>query len=133
MIEAVPRTGRRVLRPRGLALLPWALFGNADDGVDGPPDWRPDLAGWRRRVAWWARNPAHNFTAYVAGVAHRDVWVVGRYPRDVMAPAGINWTWTFAGPIGLPFVSWRGRGWLVYAGWRPGGSLGFKVRRDSAG
>ncbi len=120
----------------------WALFGNEDDGPcatlrgGGADEWRPDLTGHRRCLAWWLRNPFHNLTFYVLGAADRRNVAYGRDPTTVFyGAAGWNWAITLGGQwFPLPFLSWhgvvRGKSWQMYAGWRPPqGSFGFKFRR----
>lgn len=47
----------------------WLLFGNADDGLYGTAQFMPDAPNWQRFVMWGLRNPLHNLTWYVLGVA----------------------------------------------------------------
>lgn len=100
-------------------------FGNVDDPV--PPDWyRP---GSRcRGVLWQLRNPLHNFTFHVIGVADRPFTRAGRFPQHVFAPAGgWNWTVTRLGWVRLPFLSFNGEWCRFYLGWRERGNFGGKV------
>jgi hypothetical protein len=101
----------------------WSL-GNADDPE--PPEWyRPNSPN--RRWLWQMRNPLHNFTFYVIGVADKPTKRTGRFPQSVFAPTG-GWNWAFVRHrfVPLPFVSFDGRWSRFYAGWRERGNLGFK-------
>ena len=102
----------------------WSL-GNADDPV--PPDWfRPGDP--HRRWLWRMRNPLHNFTFYVIGVADKDTTRTGKYPAHVFAPGGgWNWAVTRHRWLPLPFVSFDGKYCRAYLGWRESGNFGGKV------
>ena len=99
--------------------------GNADDPA--PPEWyRPGARG--RVMTWQLRNPLHNFTFYVIGVADREFTRAGRVPDAVFAPAGgWNWAVTRCGWLRLPFVSFNGERWRFYFGWRERGNFGAKI------
>lgn len=132
-MKSVATKGRVVVRPRGLALIAWALFGNADDPLP-PADYMPGKAQWRRRIAWWVRNPFHNGCFYGWGCCDRDSVSVGDDPEKVFCD-GLGWlrakTYPQGSKWGRPFVSHRGRRWRWYAGWRtPGGAFGFKFQRN---
>jgi len=100
-------------------------IGNADDSE--PPDWyRP---GRRFRRTWWGlRNPFHNFTFYVIGIADKDFDRTGTHPEHVFNPDG-GWTravsryrcWR------LPFVSYIRGDFKFYLGWRERGNFGVKL------
>jgi hypothetical protein len=130
-MRTIESSGRAITKPRGAALIAWALFGNADDGA-APADYLPGKPAWRRRLAWWCRNPLHNLTFYVIGCVDRDSLSLGREPDKVfLDAAGWNWAWTFAGWLPRPFVSYRGTTWRGYIGWRPpGGAFGLKWQRN---
>jgi hypothetical protein len=100
-------------------------FGNADDPV--PPKWfRPGSPN--RRWLWRMRNPLHNFTHYVIGVADKDVTRTGKYPAAVFAPDGRwNWAVTRHRWLPLPFISFDGKYCRAYLGWRESGNLGGKL------
>ncbi|NBV23489.1 MAG: hypothetical protein EBS05_16415 [Proteobacteria bacterium] len=92
-----------------------------------PPDWyRP---GNRcRRVLWQLRNPLHNFTFYVIGVADQPFTRTGKFPEAVFAPdGGWNWAMTRYRWVRLPFVSYNGIWGRFYLGWRERGNFGGKV------
>lgn len=88
-MRSVILPSRTVVIPSGFAWLIWAFFGNADDGPIGDLNWNPTRRDtiWIR-LCWWVRNPCHNFTFYVLGVAQHITTRVGRFPRDVFAPQG---------------------------------------------
>lgn len=101
----------------------WAFFGNDDDGLFGDERWRsgrPETV-WLA-VIWWLRNPFHNLTWYVIGVAdkHRTVYS----NKDSDAP-GWCFMVTRCGWLWLPFVGHNGF-LKFYAGWRPSGAFGLK-------
>jgi hypothetical protein len=100
-------------------------FGNVDDPE--PPDWyRPGSR--HRRWLWQLRNPLHNFTFYVIGVADRAFTRTGRHPEHVFAPdGGWNWAVTRLGWVRLPFVSFNGERCRFYLGWRERGNFGGKI------
>lgn len=100
-------------------------FGNVDDPV--PPDWyRPGSPN--RRWLWQLRNPLHNFTFYVIGIADKPFTRTGRFPNAVFAPEG-GWNWAVARHqcVRLPFLSYHGERWRFYLGWRERGNFGGKV------
>jgi len=100
-------------------------IGNAD--TPNAPDWyRPARKG--RNFYWHLRNPFHNFTFYVLGIADKPFVRVGPHPRDTANP---NEGWNHAicryKCLRLPFVDYKRGGFEFYAGWRTGGNLGFKL------
>lgn len=113
-------------------LNPLWWFGNEDDGWWGDarfnPDGRHDLV---TALRWFLRNPMHNLGFYVLGTCDRPACAVGKLSDDVFAPnGGWNWCWVFAGPFPRPFLSYRGKTWQWYLGWRPAqGALGLKFQR----
>ena len=100
-------------------------FGNVDDPE--PPDWyRPGSAN--RRWLWQLRNPLHNFTFYVFGIADKPFTRTGKFPDAVFAPdGGWNWAVTKHKWVRLPFISFNGERWRFYLGWRERGNFGGKV------
>ncbi len=115
-------------KPPARALQKWNpiwWFGNVDDPE--PPEWyRPGAPG--RRWLWQLRNPLHNFTFYVLGVADKPFTRTGKFPAAVFAPDG-GWNWAVArfGWLRLPFVSFNGEWGRFYFGWRERGNFGCKV------
>jgi hypothetical protein len=104
----------------------WWL-GNADD--PRPPDWyRPGSQA--RSLLWQLRNPLHNFTFYVIGVADEDFLRYGSEPGDVFSKDG-GWNWAIIqrGWLRLPFVSYQGKRVQFYALWRERGNFGLKLNR----
>lgn len=126
-MKAQTFAGRAVVRPLGLAAIAWALFGNEDD-PQPPADYMPTSSPRWRRICWWGRNPAHNLCFYVLGCRDQDAITVAADPDVVFRDGGWNWGWTFAGWFPRPFVSYQGRAYRGYAGWRPGGALGLKLQ-----
>jgi len=101
-------------------------FGNADEPT--PPDWyRPNEK--LRTCEWHFRNPLHNFTFYVIGIADKDFDCVGKYPKEVFNPNdGWNRTVCRYKCLRLPFVSYKKGRFQFYCGWRDRGNFGFKLR-----
>jgi len=94
----------------------WWL-GNCDEPL--PPD--DKFIGqpqWLRRLRWFLRNPFHNFTYYVIGVADR------KFDR-------IN-LWNKWGNLNLvlPLIAYRGKKWEWYFGWREKGNFGIAFRKS---
>lgn len=99
-------------------------FQNADD-PDAPEWFRPGEKG--REFKWFLRNPFHNFTFYVIGVADKEFVRSGRYPRRTSNPNG---GWMFAVTrrriLPLPYWSYRRGRFEFYLGWRVQGNFGIK-------
>lgn len=130
MIVVQENVRRPVTPPSGFfAWLAWAFFGNADDGFWGDANWQAKRSGkhslWEAWV-WWTRNPAHNLTWYVWGVADkvRTVYSTGAWSQP-------GWTFhlTEVAETGrhYPFINHKGR-INFYAGWRPSGAFGLKLQ-----
>lgn len=104
-------------------------FKNDDEPVC-PSDLWTGRAPWYRQFRWFLRNPFHNFTFYVIGVADKTYTVSGQFPHDVFNPNGgwkyhvVNYRWLW-----LPFVSYYGDKWMLYLGWRERGNFGMKWRK----
>jgi hypothetical protein len=87
-----------------------------------------------RNFLWFCRNPIGNFMGFVIGVEGYDYSVTG--PAPVMlttlydaTPPRFGWKWSIikCGWSRLPFVSYSGKTFLWYLGWRPAsGGFGFK-------
>jgi hypothetical protein len=99
---------------------------NADEPA--PPAWyRPDDP--RRALKWRFRNPFHNFSFYVIGVADKNFTRSGRHPESNASPDG-GWDFAVARRriVPLPFMSYE-RHWLTfYFGWREHGAFGVKMK-----
>jgi hypothetical protein len=114
--------------PAGRNLTKWNpiwWFGNVDDPE--PPAWyRPGSPsrGW----LWQLRNPLHNFTFYVIGIADQPFTRDGKFPNDVFARDG-GWNWAVAKHawLRLPFISFNGERGRFYLGWRERGNFGAKI------
>lgn len=109
----------------------WALFGNDEDGVDGPSWFMPGAPLWQRRILWWWRNPLHNLVFHVWGVYGKPRLMKGRFPYDMFNPnGGLNWTTTTTVTRkNLPYVSLKFKGHESYIGWRPtSGAFGIAFR-----
>ena len=118
----------------------WAIFGN-DDDPNPPADYQLGWPQWRRRLYWFAfRNPLHNLTFYVLGVAGKPFERVVIYPPRTLSnlvfrPEGwyiavVKYKW-----LRLPFVSYQGAGLIkkFYVGWRERGNLGAKLTLNIQG
>jgi len=123
---------------KGGSWVVWALFGNDEDGPDGSKTLRegetPFMSGspkWKRYLYWWIRNPFHNLFFHVLGVYGKDFKRFGKFPEAVFPPQG-KWNYCVIryGFLFLPFVSYLGKTWKWYAGWRQSGALGFKFIRN---
>lgn len=102
----------------------WWL-GNVDSS-EPPADYKPGDP--RREAKWRWRNPGHNFTFYVIGIADKEFTRTGMHPEDVFRSGG-GWNaalsrWTV---VLLPFVSYQGRHVSTYLGWRERGNFGAKL------
>jgi hypothetical protein len=100
-------------------------FGNIDEPK--APDWyRPEDP--HRDFRYHLRNPFHNFTFYVIGIADKEFVRMGRYPEAVANPdQGWNWAVIKYGWLRLPFISYHRGDFKFYIGWRPRGNFGFKL------
>lgn len=103
----------------------WWL-GNVDTPVP-PEDYKPDDPHRERKWRW--RNPGHNFTFYVIGIADREFMRVGTHPKDVFRQGGgLNVAMSLACPLPpLPFISFQSRHVSTYLGWRERGNFGAKL------
>ena len=101
-----------------------------DDHKRAPDDYMPDEYGIFREIAWLCRNPLHNFTFYVIGVADKDYTVIGIYPESVFNPEG-GWKWHIVKYkwVRLPFISYIGK-IKFYIGWRNRGNFGIKITNN---
>mgnify|MGYP004400924571 FL=1 len=106
---------------------PWFWWGNNDDPE--PPDWyRPDDSNRTRK--WYVRNPLHNFTFYVMGIADLKFKRIGNHPGEVFNPdGGWNWAISHARLFPMPYVSYRRGRTQMYFGWRERGNFGITLRR----
>jgi hypothetical protein len=116
-----------------LEWIKWALFGNDEDTVDGKPDdWSPlPIGSFKRRLAWWLRNPFHNLTWHVIGFvgdvesstqnqgSDEPGWL---HVKTVRRSTGK--TYRLIGHTGT--YQW-------YVGWRSSGAFGLKFRKYSNG
>jgi hypothetical protein len=103
-------------------------FENSDEPL--PWWWKYGEPEDERKRTWLMRNPLHNFTNYVIGVADRHTHRIGINAHSVWNDKGpVNLAVTRAGYlIYLPMLSGRGR-WLEgYFGWRTSGSFGVALR-----
>ena len=106
-------------------------FGNEDDGWYGDDKWRAGRSKtpWLA-IQWFFRNPMHNFTFYVIGVADKPRSF--HYTKEWGKSDGLSFFTVKAEDgllkdVSLPMVAYVGRkrGW--YVGWRPYGSFGISL------
>jgi len=104
-------------RPGLLLFVPWALFGNDEDGIFAE---RTSVAGFSEQtlwtaVRWWLRNPCHNLTHHVIAL---PLWfaipIIGKSASGFWPDGRV-----FLALNVLPFVSFRAGGWEGYFGFRP--------------
>ncbi len=101
---------------------------NADEDYDS--NWKPHLSHEERKRTYAIRNPGHNLTHYVIGVADKDFVRYGKNARGIWAKEGrVNTAMIHAGPLRLPFVSYRGPNVETYFGWREKGNFGMAFRK----
>ena len=121
-IRPSPKTPKTCLCEK---INPFWWFGNSDEPV--PPAWfKPDEKG--RALKWFWRNPFHNFTHYIIGVADKTHLRSGRYPERVSNPNG-GWNFTIGryGVLPLPYISYRRGKFEFYFGWGVRGNFGIKI------
>jgi hypothetical protein len=106
-------------------------FGNDDEPV-APAWYLPTWPRWLATVAWYIRNPLHNFTHYMVGWKGRSYTVTYHHGSDADND-GFGNGWLIASlqtkDSLRPFISYAGR-CHFYIGWHPAsGKLGFKLTR----
>jgi len=109
-------------------LNPSFWLGNADDPTP-PADYLPEAPD--RVSKWYWRNPLHNFTFYVIGIADKEFVRQGNDPSNTFNPnGGLNFAVCKYGLLQLPFVSLKQGAFHCYWGWRPGGNFGIKLTME---
>ena len=103
---------------------------NSDEPV--PPAWYLP-ADPHRITKWYFRNPFHNFTFYVIGIADKKSVRSGRYP-DVIANPNSGWNFAVSRRkiIFLPFTCYQHGKFEFYFGWHPRGNFGIKLNYSSS-
>jgi hypothetical protein len=100
-------------------------LGNNDD-PEPPVDYLPGEPD--RLSKWYFRNPFHNFTFYVIGIADKEFERKGRLPDRVFDEnGGWNWAVSHYGIWRLPFISYKDQHMQAYWGWRDSGNFGMKL------
>lgn len=127
----------------------WMLFGNDDDGIFGEgksanfcPNQPPTV---KKALAWYGRNPLHNFFFYTIGSANRsnsqftliqvtkEKNALFHYQSIASTPfPGKKYGLYLALHGGKPFISLRfplpsSRRFDFYLGWRERGNFGIKA------
>lgn len=117
----------RVRRAWWKKLMPWWWLYNSDD--PGPPAWYlPGSTALWRLLAWYLRNPLHNFDFYVIGVADRD------YAMRTVFLSADRQTYQSVIRIGglpLPFYCYVGKLWTVKVGWQMHGDFQVKINLNN--
>jgi len=108
----------------------------ANDDEPTTPDWfLPGKPRLLRQVAWWLRNPLHNFTHKMIGWEGQpfsvQYWWGYDFDKDGFADDG---GWLGAkltlGSSTRPWRSYRAEKWEAYFGWHPSrGKFGLACRR----
>lgn len=85
-----------------------------------------------RKTLFAIRNPGHNFTHYVIGIADRNFNSFGPFPTDVWAeyPRRLNYAFRIVRFLPLPYLSYRGNKIEFYIGWRQAGNFGLSLRKS---
>ena len=108
----------------GLKLNPQFWLENIDDPLPSAA-FIPDDPG--RVDKWYWRNPFHNFTFYVIGLADLRFERIGLCPRDNFnRQEGWNWCVARYGFLEVPFISFKNGRLQAYFGWRERGNFGIK-------
>jgi hypothetical protein len=95
--------------------------------------WLQNRDSTNHTFAYWIRNPCHNFTFYVLGVADKKTTIYGIYPASPFTPKnGFNFTVTHYRWRWLPFVSYHKNSFHAYHGWRPSGNFGNKLNWEKS-
>ena len=106
----------------------WAFFGNELDGpVGAGTKWNPTgEVSFKRRVGWWLRNPAHNFTWHVIGFADKNSIRFDFNDEDM---PGWNHAWSYKEGSTRKYHYWLylGKRITFYIGWRGRGNFGIKL------
>jgi hypothetical protein len=104
---------------------------------DGPQPYRPDIKNqFVRDFLWFCRNPIGNFMGFVIGFEGSGYTVRGPAPVLLTtlydaSPRQYGWKWSVINGW-APFVSYSGKKFLWYLGWRPAsGGFGFKFNVHS--
>jgi hypothetical protein len=107
-------------------LNPKFWIGNSDE-PEAPEWYRPNDSG--RNWKWHVRNPFHNLTFYVIGIADQEFTRWGNHPNAVFNPAdGWSWSVSHADLLPLPYLSYKRNSFQFYFGWRERGNFGIKFK-----
>ena len=101
----------------------WAFFENDEDGPCGPDRIMGEgPCDWKRKLKWWVRNPAHNFTHHVMGLYGKDFYSIEKWRKN-------NWSYTLRSYQGkkYPYLKYEGL-FTFYFGWRNSGAFGVAFR-----
>lgn len=103
-----------------LTLIPWAIFGNDEDGIfaekTSVPGFPAGNETFGQFIRWWTRNPFHNLFFHVLAL-----------PLWFSIPLLGKSDWPHFWPKGrvalslnvLPLLAFRAGGWEGYIGFRP--------------
>ena len=114
------------------ALLDSLGFFSNKDHPQPPVDYMPGKPYIVRNVAYWFRNPAHDFCFYTIGLKGKDFKVTNENRPGLDWYMG-GWTWHTLSYkwLRLPYINYRNPKWEFYAGWRSSGAFGLKIRRHA--
>ena len=78
---------------------------------------------------WHMRNPFHNCARYGVGVSDKTFVRSGKYPKRIGNPNG-GWNYAVVKykRLRLPVISYQGKCFECYFGWRTGGDFGIAMR-----
>jgi len=146
----------------------WLLIDNDDDSIYGPDNYNPgpyvkysigleigiltlklvlrkivstdptENIRWKA-ICWWFRNPMHNLTFYVIGIADKSRTLYGPYGDSTHKPGG-GFLFLVSLPdsgigklLPRPFVSYVNKYIKFYLGTRPSGGIGAKLNISLTG
>ena len=116
----------------------WAFFGNEKDGYIGDTVFNPEQKDtFSIRLKWWLRNPCHNFTWYVIGLAHRHIAHINEFSQEQP-----GWNRAYTCLYGdymtdahkakkYKFIHYIGKKREFYIGYRGTGAFGIKFRKTT--
>lgn len=110
--------------PKGYIATPKGTPRPPESGPKIKNDWfKPTWPQWLRLLGWGWRNPTCNFDRYVLGLWDKqDWWARERFSRNPEGWNGKDTMWPLPGEswaIALPFISYEGKTWEFYLGWKP--------------
>lgn len=92
------------------------------DGTEVRPTFYPGKPHWFRAMMWGLRNPLHNFCFFVIGLEDRTYLI---NDGQIWPKKDRKWN------VRLPFISYRGKKWEFYFGWRKGQTFGINFTKSN--